>query len=206
MQTYPKAGWRGTSSFLHSHRQDSDARAANRPSCRSRHSHESPHSARKYWKRTRICHMFDVKPMQDMLFEHRWPFRVFGTVFTVSAVICGWTFVARDLRVMAYSSSRARRNRVRMARGRLRGVPCALSWAGTNNLAIAWLWLVRLRLTRVLTRAGSDFTQPIRLTFAAISMLAGRDRRDRLLVAGPQIDQSDHDRAAGRVVFGQSRT
>jgi putative ABC transport system permease protein len=119
--------------------------------------------------------LFDVKTMQDILFEQRWPFRVFGTLFAVFAVIALGLSSLGIYAVMAYSVSRRTQEiGVRMALGASTGNVLRLILAlGCKQLAIGMLIGLgaAFGLTRVLSALLVQVSPTDPLTFAAISML-----------------------------------
>src|SRR5262249_34972267 len=114
--------------------------------------------------------LFDVKTMQDMLIERRWPFRVFGTLFAVFALIALGLSSLGIYAVMACSVSRRPQEiGVRMALGAGAGSVLRLILAlGCKQLAIGMLIGLgaAFGLTRVLSALLVQISPTDPLTFA----------------------------------------
>jgi ABC-type antimicrobial peptide transport system permease subunit len=121
--------------------------------------------------------LFAVRTMQEALIERRWPFRVFGTLFAVFAVMALGLSSLGIYAVMAYSVSRRTQEiGVRMALGASTASVLRLILAmGGKQLAIGMLIGLgaAFGLTRVLSTLLVQISPTDPLTFAAISLLLG---------------------------------
>jgi putative ABC transport system permease protein len=121
--------------------------------------------------------LFEVKTMEDFLVERRWPFRVFGTLFAVFAVMALALSSVGIYAVMAYSVSRRTQEiGVRMALGATTGnVLRMILSLGCKQLAIGMAigLAAAFGVTRVLSSLLMQISATDPLTFAGISILLG---------------------------------
>ncbi len=121
--------------------------------------------------------LFAVKTMQDVLIDRRWPFRVFGTLFAVFALMALVLSSVGIYAVMAYSVSRRTQEiGVRMALGASTGSVLRLILSlGCKQLAIGIVigLAAAFGVTRVLKSLLMQVSPTDPLTFAGISLLLG---------------------------------
>jgi putative ABC transport system permease protein len=119
--------------------------------------------------------VFDVKSMQDFLVDRRWPFRVFGSLFAIFALIALALSSVGIYAVMAYSVSRRTQEiGVRMALGATTADVLRLVLSlGVKQLAIGLAMGLgaAFGLTRVLTALLVRISPTDPMTFAGISLL-----------------------------------
>ena len=119
--------------------------------------------------------VFTIQTLDQMLAEDRWPFRVFGSLFAIFAVIALVLSSVGLYAVMAYSvTQRTQEIGVRMALGaEARQVSWLILKRGLMQLAIGLtLGLAgALALSRVLRSVLVQITPSDPVTFAAITML-----------------------------------
>src|SRR5262249_54051767 len=121
--------------------------------------------------------LFGVKTMQEQLAEARWPFRVFGSLFTIFALIALALSAVGLYAVMAYSVSRRTQEiGVRMALGASAGNVLRLILSlGCKQLGsgMAIGLAAAFAVTRVLSALLVQVSPTDPLTFAGISILLG---------------------------------
>ena len=119
--------------------------------------------------------VFEVKSMQDFLVDRRWPFRVFGSLFAIFALIALALSSVGIYAVMAYSVSRRTQEiGVRMALGATTADVLRLVFSlGLKQLAIGLVigLAAAFGLTRVLTALLMRISPTDPSTFAGISLL-----------------------------------
>jgi predicted permease len=119
--------------------------------------------------------VFEVKSMQDFLVDRRWPFRVFGSLFAIFALIALALSSVGIYAVMAYSVSRRTQEiGVRMALGATTADVLRLVFSlGLKQLAIGLAigLAAAFGLTRVLTALLVRISPTDPATFAGISLL-----------------------------------
>jgi predicted permease len=119
--------------------------------------------------------VFTMQTLEQMLAQSRWPFRVFGSLFTIFAVIALVLSSVGLYAVMAYSvAQRTQEIGVRMALG---AVGRQMSWLvlerGLEQLAMGLILglVLALAMTRVLRRVLVQISPTDPVTFAAITIL-----------------------------------
>ena len=119
--------------------------------------------------------VFSVKTMEEVLVERRWPYRVFGSLFAIFAVIALALSTVGIYAVMAYSVNRRTQEiGVRMALGATTGNVFQLVLSlGLKQLAIGLAigLAAAFGLTRVLSALLVRISPTDPLTFAGISLL-----------------------------------
>jgi putative ABC transport system permease protein len=119
--------------------------------------------------------VFEAKTMQDFLVDRRWPFRVFGSLFAIFAVIALALSSVGIYAVMAYSVNRRTQEiGVRMALGATTGDVLRLVLSlGLKQLAIGLAigLAAAFGLTRVLSALLVRISPTDPMTFAGISLL-----------------------------------
>jgi putative ABC transport system permease protein len=119
--------------------------------------------------------IFEAKTMQDFLVDRRWPFRVFGSLFAIFALIALVLSSVGIYAVMAYSVNRRTQEiGVRMALGATTGNVLRLVLSlGLKQLAIGLVigLAAAFGLTRVLSALLMRVSPTDPLTFAGISVL-----------------------------------
>jgi predicted permease len=119
--------------------------------------------------------VFEVKSMQEFLVDRRWPFRVFGSLFAIFALIALALSSVGIYAVMAYSVSRRTQEiGVRMALGATtRDVLRLVFSLGLKQLVIGLVigLAAAFGLTRVLTALLVRISPTDPMTFAGISLL-----------------------------------
>jgi predicted permease len=119
--------------------------------------------------------VFSVKTMEEVLVERRWPYRVFGSLFAIFAVIALALSTVGIYAVMAYSVNRRTQEiGVRMALGATTGNVLQLVLSlGLKQLAIGLAigLAAAFGLTRVLSALLVRISPTDPLTFAGISLL-----------------------------------
>lgn len=119
--------------------------------------------------------LFGVKTMQDFLVDQRWPFRVFGSLFAIFALIALALSSVGIYAVMAYSVSRRTQEiGVRMALGATAGNVLRLVLSlGLKQLAVGLVigLAAAFGLTRVLSALLVRISPTDPATFAGLSIL-----------------------------------
>jgi len=119
--------------------------------------------------------VYDAWTMQEFLARHRWPFRVFGSMFAIFAIIALLLASVGVYAVMAYSvSQRTQEIGVRLALGATRGNILWLTLAhGIRQIAVGLAigLAAAFALTRVLSTLLVQVTATDPVTFGAIPVV-----------------------------------